>query len=383
LDQVEAEASKMATPAPQTANFMATHQQQSEPLDLSKKKSEEPVQSMDLDNEPNHYDDGTTIGPYGSCYPPEWSYHHPDFLRTPSPSQQQQQSSVSTQTSPLLPQPATVTRHQPERDVFRRSEHHPYAGREERNHISGSSVAAPFETPTELRGHDLSSDTASAFMQYRPVSNNTWPPRGRSTSPRRIPPATITGKYLNFFRELSNDNDNHRLLFVREFNGKVYIGIRNSAPFSPYKLTFQQDVKNLKQEGVFLNRQAWNALCRPETAAFVECATSLCINRSMLYCAQWPDYSGYNTDAARDSFNTENESYEYNLAGNKWLDVRMSQEEPCIVFSEKYFSAKQNRVITSKSIFAPMHVWEEIRRCMGDVAIFLDQIDPIVPITVE
>jgi hypothetical protein len=369
MDQAEI---KMAT-AP---NFSAGSQQQftppeqNEAMDLSK-KSDEAVRSMDLDVEPTYYGDvdGSNIGPYGSCYPPEWS----DFTYSP-PSSPPQQSTVGTQTRP----PPTETSFRAKDGGQRRT--HPYAPPasasrdvDERrnflsNHISGGSYAEP----TELRGRDLSSDSAPAFTQYR---NNSWPPT-RGTTQRRIPPAQVTGKYLNFHRELNTtqNNENHRLLYIREFNGKPFVGIRNCAPYSDYPLTFKQDIKNLKQSGVFLNREAWEALCQPETAAFVECATAEAIDSTLLYCAQWHDYSGYNRDTVRDSYNPSNKTYEINLAGNKWLGVTMQKEEPYIVFSEKYFSAKHNKVFTPKIIHSPMHVWEEIKRSMSDATAFLDQI---------
>jgi hypothetical protein len=177
--------------------------------------------------------------------------------------------------------------------------------------------------------------------------------------------ATKAGRYLNFFRELNTpDEPNFRILCVKEINGEPHVVIRNSAPLNTHEI---------KQDAVFLNTTAWEALCQEQTLDFVDCAMIESNKQRGMYSSLSPAYIRRNLETMCDSFNGVNSTYEHCLAGTNWLGVRMTrQQQLFIVLSEQNSSIMPDRIYTTSAIYLKPAAWEKLVACMADVTLFLN-----------
>jgi len=175
------------------------------------------------------------------------------------------------------------------------------------------------------------------------------------------------GKYLDFYKELNLSTSNVlRLLFLRSFRGEVYVGIRNSAPYSDYKTVVQPSAMGVeKTKGLFLTLPIWARLCSTEIVNWVEDAIMDCLN---------PEVNDPGLKHVQDAFTTENGEHRAPLGRNNFVTVQLFRNKVYVGLREFYFSTFCQKTIPGRGINLNFAEWGSLVTCMPEVNKFIESL---------
>jgi len=181
-----------------------------------------------------------------------------------------------------------------------------------------------------------------------------------------------TGRYLDFCRELNMPtSDSLRLVFLRSFRSKNYVGIRNIAPQSRYKTVVKPCHSSEKPKGVFLTLPVWARLCMPEMVDWVEAAITDAVNSSDMHDAQIP---GPELVHMEDAFTTADGEHRAPLGCNKWVTVSVFKKNVYVGFREFYFSKFCGKTLPGRGINLSYFEWQTLVMYMPEVNEFISHL---------
>jgi hypothetical protein len=192
----------------------------------------------------------------------------------------------------------------------------------------------------------------------------------RKTTSTQAKTAPDKGKYLKFCRELNMPCSSVlRMVYLRQFRGEVYVGVRNIAPHRGYVTEANVDTSiDVKPMGLFMPLDVWGSLCSLEIRKWVDNAIGTCINESGLHDAQvWHS----DPKEVEGSFITEDGERRAPLGRNKWVTVKLFKGVVYVGLREFYWSGFLQKTVPGRGINLDQSEWVMLEKYMLEVNEFL------------
>jgi hypothetical protein len=195
-------------------------------------------------------------------------------------------------------------------------------------------------------------------------TNQARDPRLNTTAAAKTP--SDTGKYLNYCKELNRATSSTlRMVYLRQFRGEVYVGIRNIAPHRGYVPIAKVDTKvDVKPLGLFMPLDVWRRLCSEEIKCWVNHAVGVIINESGMHDAQV-----WHCDPVDipESHITVDGEWRAPLGRKKWVTVKMYEGNVYVGLREFFYSAFLRKSIPGRGINLNTFEWEMLETHMEEV----------------